>query len=77
MTPGRDDVHGYSGPLKVSYGGYFTNIGKYFLDVAAKYDTKRSVTDDANNLFECDQYSVSSHNLASVKDHCRAHHSPL
>ena len=31
-------THGYSGPLKVSHGGAFTNVGKQFLDVASKWD---------------------------------------
>ncbi|KAG6378102.1 hypothetical protein JVT61DRAFT_13787 [Boletus reticuloceps] len=34
----HEPTHGYSGPLKVSYGGCFTNIGIQALDVAAKYD---------------------------------------
>ena len=45
VAPGRDSVHGYTGPLKVSYGGAFTNIGKDFLEVGPKYDTKRGTTD--------------------------------
>ncbi|KAI0920510.1 hypothetical protein AcW1_002232 [Taiwanofungus camphoratus] len=49
-------THGYSGPLKVSYGGAFTNIGKEFLDVAAQYDKDRGMTDDANGLLECNVY---------------------
>lgn len=52
-------THGYSGPLKVSYGGAFTNIGKEFLDVAAQYDKDRGMTDDANGLLECNVYGVS------------------
>ncbi|EKM52684.1 uncharacterized protein PHACADRAFT_126707 [Phanerochaete carnosa HHB-10118-sp] len=56
VAPGKDDVHGYSGPLRVSYGGIFTNIGKQFLDVAAQWDPKRGVTDDPNNLFDVDKY---------------------
>jgi len=39
-------MHGYSGPIKVSYGGTFTNIGKEFLKVAAEYDTTRVSCDD-------------------------------
>lgn len=41
------DTHGYEGPLKVSYGGMFTNVGKEFLDVAAKHDPSRSLIADA------------------------------
>lgn len=51
-------MHGYSGPLKVSYGGAFTNVGKDFLEVGAKYDPKRGSVDDPNNLFECDKFGV-------------------
>ncbi|THG95460.1 hypothetical protein EW026_g6199 [Hermanssonia centrifuga] len=51
LAPGND-AHGYSGPLKVSYGGAFTNIGKDYLAVAAAYDPKRGVTDDPNGLYE-------------------------
>ncbi|GJE92907.1 GMC oxidoreductase [Phanerochaete sordida] len=56
VAPGRDDVHGYAGPLRVSYGGIFTNIGKEFLAVGAAYDPQRGSTDDPNNLFEVDKY---------------------
>ncbi|KAI0629903.1 alcohol oxidase-like protein [Trametes polyzona] len=55
----KDDVkptHGYSGPLKVSYGGYYTEVGQEFLNVAAQYDKTRGLTDDVNNLFECNKY---------------------
>ena len=52
MAPGKNSIHGYSGPLKVSYAGVFTNIGKNFLEVGEKYDSTRSSTDDPNGLFE-------------------------
>lgn len=52
-------THGYSGPLKISQGGFFTETGKEFLDVAAQYDKTRGQTDDVNGLFECDKYGVS------------------
>ncbi|KAJ6519466.1 GMC oxidoreductase-domain-containing protein [Mycena sanguinolenta] len=51
-----EPTHGYSGPLKVSYGGAFTNVGQQFLDVAARYDTGRGTTDDPNGLFSCNEY---------------------
>ncbi|KIP06402.1 hypothetical protein PHLGIDRAFT_72751 [Phlebiopsis gigantea 11061_1 CR5-6] len=57
---GKDDVHGYSGPLRVSYGGAFTNVGKAFLEVGAGYDPKRGSLDDPNNLFECDKFGIFS-----------------
>ncbi|KAN0090977.1 alcohol oxidase [Tylopilus felleus] len=34
----HEPTHGYSAPLKVSYGGCLTNIGIQALDVATKYD---------------------------------------
>jgi alcohol oxidase len=52
-------THGYSGPLKVSMGGAFSNISKQFLDVAAGYDEERGFTDDVNALHSCNMYGVS------------------
>ncbi|KAI5886021.1 alcohol oxidase-like protein [Schizophyllum commune H4-8] len=49
-------THGYSGPLKVSYGGQFMQISKDFLDVAAVYDKERKASADINTLYECDGY---------------------
>ncbi|KAJ3553624.1 hypothetical protein NM688_g3508 [Phlebia brevispora] len=49
VAPGKD-THGYSGPLKVSYGSFFTNIGRDFLDIAPKYDTSRGMTEDPNTM---------------------------
>ncbi|KAI0688211.1 alcohol oxidase-like protein [Cerioporus squamosus] len=51
-------THGYAGPLKVSYGGLFTEVGREFLDVARVYDTTRGETDDVNGLFGCNKYGV-------------------
>ncbi|PIL25969.1 hypothetical protein GSI_11723 [Ganoderma sinense ZZ0214-1] len=55
VAPGKP-THGYSGPLKVSYGGAFLEVAKEFLDVAAKYDRTRGFTDDINGLFETNKY---------------------
>lgn len=55
----HESTHGYSGPLKVSYGGCFTDVGRQALEVAAKYDPGRKVADDSNDLSTCDTYSVS------------------
>ncbi|KAJ7126761.1 GMC oxidoreductase-domain-containing protein [Mycena epipterygia] len=55
VKPG-EPTHGYSGPLKVSYGGAYTNVGRQFLDVAHQYDTARGTTEDPNGLFSCNQY---------------------
>ncbi|THU98253.1 hypothetical protein K435DRAFT_838252, partial [Dendrothele bispora CBS 962.96] len=49
-------THGYSGPLKVSWGGAFTNVGQQFLDVAQAIDKDRGPTDDVNGLFNCNGY---------------------
>ena len=70
VAPNQDDVHGYSGRLKVSYGGAFTNIGKDFLDVAAKYDPQRGSTEDPNDLFHCDRYGVSRVCSLCCRWHC-------
>ena len=43
-------THGYSGPLKVSRSGTFTNVGKHFLDVASKWDMECGSTDDINGI---------------------------
>ena len=53
-------THGYDGPLKVSYGGMYTNVGKQFLDTALAYDKERGPIDDVNGLYKCDGYGVSS-----------------
>ncbi|KAJ6520923.1 GMC oxidoreductase-domain-containing protein [Mycena vulgaris] len=55
VKPG-EPTHGYSGPLKVSYGGAYTNVGQQFLEVARQYDTARGSTEDVNGLFSCNQY---------------------
>ncbi|KAI0350351.1 alcohol oxidase-like protein [Trametes cingulata] len=49
-------THGYSGPLKVSYGGFYAEVGQEFLNMAAQYDKTRGLTDDVNNLYECNKY---------------------
>ena len=58
VEPGKDS-HGYSGPLKVSWGGFYTEVGQEFLEVGAGYDKIRGATDDLNGLFECNKYGVS------------------
>ncbi|KAH9837721.1 GMC oxidoreductase-domain-containing protein [Rhodofomes roseus] len=56
VAPGKE-THGYEGPLKVSYGGHFTNLGQQFLDVASRYDKTRRVIEDPNDLGECNAYA--------------------
>ena len=58
VAPGKDDVHGYDGPLKVSYGGKFTNIGQDFLAVAKSFDPAREHTDDPNQIYKSNAYGV-------------------
>ena len=50
--------HGYEGPLKVSYGGTYTNVGRQFLETAAIYDRERTVGEDSNDLMTVNQYCV-------------------
>ena len=50
--------HGYKGPLKISYGGYYTNVGRQFLETAAGYDKQRTVGGDPNDLVSVNQYCV-------------------
>ncbi|KAA1473388.1 alcohol oxidase-like protein [Dentipellis sp. KUC8613] len=49
--------HGYNGPLKVSFGGYFTNVGKQFLDTASRFDPTRPQGDDTNDLVTVNVYA--------------------
>ncbi|KAI0643099.1 alcohol oxidase-like protein [Trametes meyenii] len=65
IQPGKP-THGYSGPLKVSYGGFYAEVGQEFLNVAAQYDKRRGPTDDVNGLFDCNRYGV---NRASPYSH--------
>lgn len=53
-------MHGYSGPLKVSYGGASSNVGKQFLEAAALYDKDRVSTGDPSDPRSCDVYGVGS-----------------
>ena len=45
-------THGYSGPLKVSYGGAPTNVGLDYVATVGKYDKTRVVVDDANRMVD-------------------------
>ncbi|TFY72351.1 hypothetical protein EVG20_g659 [Dentipellis fragilis] len=49
--------HGYDGPLKVSFGGCFTNVGKQFLEVAPQFDPTRTVGDETNDLVTLNVYT--------------------
>ncbi|KAH7926098.1 alcohol oxidase [Leucogyrophana mollusca] len=52
----NEPTHGYSGPLKVSWGGIYTNVGKQFLEVASQFDKERGFADDPNGLYSCNTY---------------------
>ena len=45
-------THGYSGPLKVSYGGATTSVGKDYMATMEKYDFTRPAVDDANRMVD-------------------------
>ncbi|TBU37884.1 alcohol oxidase-like protein [Dichomitus squalens] len=45
-------THGYSGPLKVSYGGKRTNVGEDYIATVSKYDKTRVIVDDANRMVD-------------------------
>ncbi|KAI0091334.1 alcohol oxidase-like protein [Irpex rosettiformis] len=55
IAPGKES-HGYSGPLKVSYGGAFTSVGREYLEVAKKYDPSRGFTEDLGGLGEVNSF---------------------
>lgn len=61
-------THGSSGPLKVSYGGFFSETGKQLLDIGPKYDKRRASGKDANafdagsvNIFTVSQLLASAY----------------
>ena len=57
----RRPTHGYDGPLKVSTGGIFSNVGKDFLDMVSKYDKTRPFVDDPNRMIDdVNRYAVSA-----------------
>ncbi|KAJ3552769.1 hypothetical protein NM688_g3977 [Phlebia brevispora] len=49
VAPGKD-TRAYSGSLRVSYGNFFTDIGKGYLDVAPRYRTSRGTMEDPNSI---------------------------
>lgn len=61
-NPELRHTHGFSGPLKVSYGGAFTSIGSSFLEAARVYDKAYEPTDDINGMLaetSINKYGVS------------------
>lgn len=60
------ETHGNDGPLNVSSGGVFGNVGEDFLQVASRYDPQRKFTTDTNGLVSgCNEYGVSSVSVSS------------
>lgn len=57
------EMHGHTGPLKVSYGGVFSNIGSEFLAIAGQYDKTRGPTDDPNSFGDVNKYGVRLTNI--------------
>lgn len=57
---------GYDGPLSVSWGGMYTNVGQQYLDVSKKFDKERGTNTadgenvDPNDLTTVNKYAVSS-----------------
>ncbi|KAJ7733038.1 GMC oxidoreductase-domain-containing protein [Mycena metata] len=51
-----DSMHGSCGPIKVSYGGYETKVGRDFLVAAAGFPRGRHFTEDLNDFVTCDVY---------------------
>ncbi|KAI0066441.1 alcohol oxidase-like protein [Artomyces pyxidatus] len=53
-------AHGHDGPLKVSYGGIFTNLGQQSLAAARSFDKERQGVDenaDANDMTSVNVYA--------------------
>ncbi|KAJ7722633.1 GMC oxidoreductase-domain-containing protein [Mycena metata] len=53
-----DSMHGSCGPIKVSYGGYETKVGRDFLVAAAGFPRGRHFTEDLNDFVTCDVYGT-------------------
>ncbi|KAJ6542897.1 GMC oxidoreductase-domain-containing protein [Mycena capillaripes] len=51
-----DSTHGSSGPIKVSHGGYNTDVGKDFLVAASGFARGRCFADDLNDFSTCNVY---------------------
>ncbi|KAH9921130.1 uncharacterized protein B0H18DRAFT_1121543 [Fomitopsis serialis] len=49
-------THGYQGPIKISRGGIYSNVGQDFLNVAAQYDKARGTTEDPNDMIDINAY---------------------
>ncbi|KAF8664826.1 hypothetical protein AX16_000697, partial [Volvariella volvacea WC 439] len=52
----KNDIHGNSEPIKVSYTQENNNVGLQFLEAVSKYNTSRATTNNANDFSTCDAY---------------------
>ncbi|KAF9563187.1 alcohol oxidase [Agrocybe pediades] len=52
----KNDTHGSSGPIKVSFAPDLVNIAEDFLEVANAYDKEHGFTNDTNAFYEADKY---------------------
>ncbi|KAL4261270.1 GMC oxidoreductase family protein [Pleurotus pulmonarius] len=53
----EENLHGYSGPIKVSFGGAVTEAGKQFMETALAYDKKHGETNDPNDFRTINAYA--------------------
>ncbi|KAJ6458826.1 GMC oxidoreductase-domain-containing protein [Mycena vitilis] len=51
-----NSTHGSSGPVKVSHGGYVTDVGNDFLLAASRFARGRGFSDDLNDFSTCNVY---------------------
>jgi alcohol oxidase len=54
----KQPTHGYSGPLSVSSGGVYTELGASFLEASVQFDNTRPMVEDINNLETSNGYGV-------------------
>ncbi|KIY69867.1 GMC oxidoreductase [Cylindrobasidium torrendii FP15055 ss-10] len=51
-NPSNISTHGFSGPLKVSYGGFQTDVGTQFLEVGPQFEVGRPLANEGNDFSE-------------------------
>ncbi|RXW15040.1 hypothetical protein EST38_g10808 [Candolleomyces aberdarensis] len=57
-VPTSNSTHGTDGPIRISYPTDSLNVAQQFLEVVAKYDKDRPVTDDWNDFKTGDAYGI-------------------
>ncbi|PCH43097.1 GMC oxidoreductase [Wolfiporia cocos MD-104 SS10] len=65
------ETHGYDGPLKVSFSRTPNPLAEEFLDIAARYDPIRDVTQDPNDMFHCNAYALKHEDVHADIQHNR------